>query len=53
VLLTNAHIAYRRFCIDEGLDEKELLSHHDFLKDIAFAWINPKEYEKDQIQNNH
>ena len=35
---------YIKINVSDGADKKNLLSHHEFRKAIAFAWINQKEY---------
>ena len=42
-MLTNAYIMYIKINVSDGAEKKNLLSHHDFWKAIAFAWINQKE----------
>ena len=44
VMLTNAYIMYIKINVSDGAEKKNLLSHHDFRKAIAFSWINQKEY---------
>lgn len=49
VLLTNAYIVYvYANVLHFNTKKKYLLSHHDFRRAIAEAWLNPEEYEKSQ-----
>ena len=41
VMLVNAYIVYKIYQLSRGVDKKDLLSHHDFRKQIALHWINP------------
>ena len=43
VLFINAHIVYLNYNISIGKKKKMLLSHHDFLKNIAIAWITEED----------
>ena len=45
VMLTNAYSMYLK--VNNGLQRKDLLSHHDFCKAIAIYWINPEEYKNE------
>jgi hypothetical protein len=44
VMLVNAYIMYTKVLLLNGVDRKQHLSHHDFRKAIAFAWINPEKH---------
>jgi hypothetical protein len=44
VMLVNAYIFYKRINKENGVDPSQLVSHHDFQKAIAFAWINPEKH---------
>jgi hypothetical protein len=44
VMLVNAYIFYKKINKENGVDPSRLLSHHDFRKAIAFAWINPEKH---------
>ena len=46
VMLTNVWIMYVKVNQNRYI-KKDLLSHHEFLKAIALAWINPKDYNVD------
>ena len=48
VMLTNAYIMKCKVDMECGVDEKDLMSQHDFRKDVAEAWINPAEYAKEK-----
>ena len=39
--LVNAYKIYVNLNLDAGKKMKDLVSHHDFRKSIALAWINP------------
>ena len=41
VNLVNAYIMYVNVNMLAGKEKKDLMSHHDFRKSIALAWINP------------
>ena len=41
VMFVNAYILYKKSQLSLGVDKKDLLSHHDFRKQIALHWINP------------
>ena len=53
VILTNAYIVYRLVHNEEGTLKSEILSHHDFNKEVAFAWISYKEYKKEKEENKN
>jgi hypothetical protein len=40
-LQTNAYIWYLRFNMSRGRSRRQLLSHYNFQKKIALAWIDP------------
>ena len=46
VLLTNAYIIYLTHNLSLGKKKNNLLSHHDFLRDIAIAWITEEDVVK-------
>ena len=48
VILVNAYVVYVSFMRREGVPEKSILSHHDFRKAIALAWINPEMHYKQE-----
>ena len=41
VTLVNAYIVYRRVSLKYGVSKSDLLSHHNFRKQVAMAWISP------------
>ena len=41
VILVNSYIVYLQVCRQEGVEKRNILSHHDFRKKVAMAWINP------------
>ena len=49
VLLVNVYVSYKTYMISKG---KWPMSHYEFRKQIALAWINPTTYWKDQMKNN-
>ena len=49
VLLVNAYVSYKASMISKG---KQPMSHYEFRKQIALAWIGPTTYWKDQMKNN-
>ena len=44
VLLVNAYVSYKTYMISKG---KWPMSHYEFRKQIALAWIDPTTYWKD------
>ena len=44
VILFSAYIVYRSFNLEAGASKKDLLSHHNFLKQVSMAWISPNIY---------
>jgi hypothetical protein len=44
VSMVNAYVYYVQLGLLAGIDRKNLLSHHDFRKAIALAWIDPANY---------
>lgn len=42
VMLVNAYIMYVKFNLSCGINKKDLLSHHEFQKQIALSWINER-----------
>ena len=47
VLLTNAYVLYKKVLLEEGVDEKNLLSQYDFRKEICLYWINPTKFARE------
>ena len=47
-MLTNAYVMKCKVDMECGVDKKDLMSQHDFRKDVAEAWINPAEYAKEK-----
>ena len=41
VILVNAYIVYRRDNLEYGESKSDLLSQHNFRKQVAMAWISP------------
>ena len=41
VILVNAYIFYRRVDLEAGVSKSDLLSQHNFRKQVAMAWISP------------
>jgi hypothetical protein len=39
-LLTNAYVVYIKVNTAEGVDQKQLLSHYEFRKEIALNWLD-------------
>ena len=44
VILVNAYIFYRRVNLEAGVIKSDLLSHQNFRKQVAMAWISPDIY---------
>ena len=44
VILVNAYVVYITVLKQQSVNKKDILSHHDFRKAIALAWIDPKKY---------
>jgi len=42
VFLTNAYVVYGRICDEHGVPKQHRLTHLEFRKEIALAWINPE-----------
>ena len=49
VLLVNVYVSYKTYTISKG---KRPMSHYEFRKQIAPAWIDPTTDWKDQMKNN-
>ena len=45
-MITNAYVIYLHVNLENGMKKKDLLSHHDFRKVVALAWINPSEKDE-------
>ncbi len=43
-LMVNAYVSYRTFLTDEGVPKSQLLSHYDFRRAIALAWLDPENF---------
>ncbi len=43
-MLVTLYIMYKKVLLGNGVARRQLLSHHDFRKAIAFAWINPAKH---------
>ena len=41
-MLVNAYVLYVQFNFLKGRKKRDLLSHHDFRREIALYWINPE-----------
>jgi hypothetical protein len=48
VLITNSYIMYVKVNEEEGVQKKNMLSHHDYRRAIAVYLINPEEYEAEK-----
>jgi hypothetical protein len=44
VILVNAYVVYTTFLKEQGVSEKNILTHYNFRKAVALAWISPEEY---------
>jgi hypothetical protein len=44
VNLVNAYVVYTTFLKEQGVSEKNILTHYNFRKAVALSWINPDEY---------
>ena len=44
VIFVNAYIVYRRVNLEAGVSKSNLLSQHNFRKQVAMAWIIPNIY---------
>ena len=40
---------YLSVCKYYGVEKRNILSQHDFRRDIVLAWVNPKEYKEEDI----
>ena len=45
VMITNVYVIYLHVNLENRIIIKYLLSHHDFRKAVALAWINPREQD--------
>ena len=48
VCLTNAYVMKCKVDLQCGVSKKDLMTHHNFRKDVALAWINPKEHYEEK-----
>ena len=44
VMLVNAYVVYTAFLKEQGVLQKNMLTHYNFRKAVALAWISPEEY---------
>ena len=44
VILVNAYIVYRRVNLEDRVSKSDLLSQHNFPKQVAIAWVSPNIY---------
>ena len=44
VILVNAYIVYRRVDLEAGVSKSDLLSQHNFRKQVVMTWISPNIY---------
>ena len=47
VLVVNVYVSYKTYMISKG---KQPMSHYEFRKQIALAWIDPTTYWKDRMK---
>ena len=47
VMLVNLYVVYCAVQLANGTPTRDWISHHDFRRDIALYWINPKMYRKE------
>ena len=47
-MLTNAYVTYLFVNMSQGIAKKDLLSQHEFRRDIIIMWINPEEYQENE-----
>ena len=40
-MLTNSYVLYTTMCDADGIENRNRLSHYDFLQEIALYWMNP------------
>jgi hypothetical protein len=38
------YVVYTLFLNEQGVSEKNILTHYNFRKVVALAWISPEEY---------
>ena len=50
VLLVNTYVAYKTYMVFIG---KQPMSHYNFCKAIALAWIDPATYWSDRMKKMH
>ena len=51
VLMVNSYVEYLNYMLEQGIDRKAILSHYEFQKDIALAWIDPDTFWPDKYQS--
>ena len=51
VTLVNAYIVYRRVSLKYGVSKSDLLSHHNFRKQVVVAWISPSLYSSTEMNS--
>ena len=49
IILVNAYIFYRRVDLEARVIKSNLLSQHNFRKQVVMAWISPNIYRSDDI----
>ena len=50
VMMVNAYLCYVKFQIMNGKKKSECMSHNDFRRQIALAWIDPDTYWPDRYK---
>jgi len=51
VMIVNSYVIYRTFSLANGINKKDLMSHHDFRKSIALHWINQSEVTEEDNES--
>jgi hypothetical protein len=45
VLMVNAYVAYVKYNLMQGKKKSYLLSHYEFWRAIALAWLDPDQFD--------
>jgi hypothetical protein len=52
VMLVNAYVVYTTFLKEQGVHQKNILTHYNWRKAVALAWISPEEYYEPSKKTN-
>jgi len=51
VMIVNSYVIYHTFSLANGINKKDVTSHHDFRKSIALHWINQSEVTEEDNES--